>query len=196
MKCSFCFQQLHWCYKTKRWNLDEIFYSLWKGFFSFFWGDIQELWDSLPLLRMWLNVTELDSSGSHSGCSVVWYCPTGTSCRMSEEIPDFMWCYLPKFIFGHLLWTGSSMKDTVVHVDRDIFNQMLRRQDKRVTLVFGVVRAHSRAQSVNCHLLVPDTSLAAALDTFQQFLLESSSQTTKPEQIIALRSSWSCQGWR
>lgn len=34
----------------------------------------------------------------------------------------------------------------VVHVDRGILNQMLGRQDKRLTLVlFGVVGAHNRA---------------------------------------------------
>lgn len=68
---------------------------------------------------------------------------------MSEEIPVIMGCYLHKFIFGHLLWTGSNVKHTgpeVAHVDRDILNQMLGRQDKRLTLVlFGVVGAHNRA---------------------------------------------------
>lgn len=34
----------------------------------------------------------------------------------------------------------------VVHVNRDIFNQMLRRQNKRVTLVLGVVGGHKSGE--------------------------------------------------
>ena len=54
----------------------------------------------------------------------------------------------------------------VVHFDRYIFNQMLRRRkDKRVISVVDVVGACNRARSVNCHVLVLDNGLVAALDT-------------------------------
>lgn len=53
----------------------------------------------------------------------------------------------------------------VVHFDRYILNQMLRRRkDERVTSVVGVGTCN-RARSVNCHVLVPDNGLVAALDT-------------------------------
>lgn len=108
-----------------------------------------------------------------TGCSVAMCSPTGASWRMtkmSEEIPDVTWLYLHKFMFEYLLWTGSNMKHTGPEVWCTwigIFStQCWARQDKRVALVAGVVGAHDGAGSVNCHLLVPDNRVAAAMDTF------------------------------
>lgn len=157
-----------------------------------FLGEYSRLLGFLVLLRMWLSVTDLIPLGAtgHTWLQSSFVLSHRSKLQMSEGIPDLMGCYLHKIIFGYLLWTGSNLKDPeVAHVDRDILNQMLRGQDQRVTLVWGVWGEHSRASPVNCPSLVPDTRVAAALHDFQQLLLESSSQTTNPGKKIAFRSS-------